>query len=226
MTVLAFKESARVKETTTTTGTGELTPAGAVAGYETFTSNAATGDVFRYVILAANGTDWEYGIGTWDGSHVERTTVLKSTNSDNAISLAAGTHTVFIDEWPGICVLGNYSAGGLWTGEAIGPGSAFANTGGEDNTKGLYAPCSGYLFRLSARRRITTTSLTFEVYVNNSATGMDLTLGTGAEDVTVENTTEHVAVTVHHRIAIRNTHGASAGTSMAPTASMFFAPGI
>ena len=49
----------RVQETTTTTGTGTVTLAGAVSGYRTFTSALADGDRVRYTI--ALGTEWETG---------------------------------------------------------------------------------------------------------------------------------------------------------------------
>ena len=53
----------RVKETTTTTGTGTVTLAGAVTGYQAF-SAIGDGNTTHYVIEDANGTGWEVGIGT------------------------------------------------------------------------------------------------------------------------------------------------------------------
>jgi len=86
----------RVKETTTTTGTGTVTLAGAVTGYQAF-SAIGDGNTTHYVIEDANGTGWEVGIGTYtlSGTTLARTTVLASTNSDSQITLSSGTHTVF-----------------------------------------------------------------------------------------------------------------------------------
>jgi hypothetical protein len=90
----------RVLETSTTTGTGTLTLAGAVAGYQSW---AAIGDgLTSYYYLEAvdaNGIptgDWEVGLGTYAaaGTTLARTTVLKSSNSNNAVSLSAGTKRV------------------------------------------------------------------------------------------------------------------------------------
>ena len=85
----------RVQETTTTTGTGTYTLAGAVTGYQTF---AAVGDGNTTYYAATNGTDWEIGIGTYtaSGTTLARTTIIASTNSNNAVDWAAGTKNVFV----------------------------------------------------------------------------------------------------------------------------------
>lgn len=86
----------RVKETTTTTGTGNVTLAGAAAQFRTFNSAFGTLVFFYYVIQDADGVDWETGRGYLsDATTLVRAAVQKSSNSNNAISLSAGTHTVF-----------------------------------------------------------------------------------------------------------------------------------
>lgn len=86
----------RVKETTTTTGTGNLTLAGAVAQFESFNTAFGTAVPFYYVITDANGTDWEVGTGELSNSTtLVRTTVHQSSNADAKVNLSAGTHTVF-----------------------------------------------------------------------------------------------------------------------------------
>ena len=86
----------RVKETSTTTGTGTLSLAGAVTSFQTFVAGVGTGDITYYTIVDGNGTDWEVGYGTVaeDPDTLTRT-VLKSSNSDGLLSLSAGVHTVF-----------------------------------------------------------------------------------------------------------------------------------
>ena len=84
----------RVKETTTTTGTGTYTLAGALTGFEAF-SQVGDGNTTYYT--CTDGTDFETGIGTFtlSGTTLARTTILQSSNSDNAVSWSAGTRTIF-----------------------------------------------------------------------------------------------------------------------------------
>lgn len=84
----------RVKETSTTTGTGTYTLAGAVTGFETF-SEVGDGNTTYY--CCTDGTDFEVGIGTYtaSGTTLARTTILQSSNSDNAVNWTAGTRTLF-----------------------------------------------------------------------------------------------------------------------------------
>ncbi len=87
----------RVKETTTTTGTGALTLAGAVAQAVAFQSVVPTGDPVDYTLVDANGTGWESGIGTLASpTSLTRDTVLSSSASGSAITLSTGTHTVLL----------------------------------------------------------------------------------------------------------------------------------
>ena len=84
----------RVKETTTTTGTGTYSLGGAVTGFETF---ASVGDGNTTYYVCTDNTDFEVGIGTFtsSGTTLARTTILQSSNSDNAVSWSSGTRTVF-----------------------------------------------------------------------------------------------------------------------------------
>ena len=90
----------RVLETSSTTGTGALTLAGALAGFRTFASVMATSDTCWYAVWAvdANGNasgDYEAGLGTYSGTNtLTRTTVLRSSNSNAAVSFGAGTKYV------------------------------------------------------------------------------------------------------------------------------------
>lgn len=87
----------RVKETTTTTGTGTLTLAGAATGFQSFAA-IGNGNTCIYALEDANGAGWEVGVGTYTSSGVTlaRTTVLASSNSGSAITLSAGTHSVYV----------------------------------------------------------------------------------------------------------------------------------
>jgi hypothetical protein len=86
----------RVKDSTTTTGTGDITLSGtAPAGFRTFASVANTGDNVYYCI--AGGSDWEVGYGTLTAATtLARSRIIQSSNANAVVSLAAGTKDVFI----------------------------------------------------------------------------------------------------------------------------------
>lgn len=85
----------RVKETTSTTGTGTITLAGAVSGFQSF-SAIGNGNSTFYTI--AGGGEWEVGIGTYtsSGTTLSRDTVLSSSNSGSLVNFSAGTKDVFV----------------------------------------------------------------------------------------------------------------------------------
>jgi hypothetical protein len=86
----------RIKETTTTTGTGDLTLLGAVAGFRALSVIAANLDTLFYV--AAGGTEWEVGYGTWlTGNLLQRTRVFASSNAGALVVFSAGTKEVWVD---------------------------------------------------------------------------------------------------------------------------------
>ena len=90
----------RVKETSSTTGTGTLTLGGALAGFQTFTSVLSDGDTTYYTIFESSTGEFEVGLGTFtaSGTTLARTTILESSNSGNAINLTAGSAEVFISQ--------------------------------------------------------------------------------------------------------------------------------
>jgi len=90
----------RVYETSTTTGTGSYTLAGAVTGYRAFSAVCANADTVRCFVeeVDTNGVPnggWEVGIYTWGtGGTLARTAVEASSNSGSAVSWAAGTRRI------------------------------------------------------------------------------------------------------------------------------------
>jgi hypothetical protein len=87
----------RVKETTTTTGTGTVTLLGASTGYQSF-SAIGNANTTYYTIAGQTGSEWEVGIGTYtsSGTTLARTTVISSSNSGSLVSFSAGTKDVFV----------------------------------------------------------------------------------------------------------------------------------
>ena len=97
-----LKDGAYIMEITTTTGAGTLTLAGALPGCNTFVSKIGNANSCFYYLHDANGRGKEFGIGTVAANGtLARTTVLESSNSNAAIVLTAGTHTVFVGPAPG-----------------------------------------------------------------------------------------------------------------------------
>ena len=91
---MAYVQKDRVKETSTTTGTGTYTLAGAATGFQAF---SVIGDGNTCCYAAEDGTDWEVGIGTYtlSGTTLARTTILASSNSGSAVNWSSGTRNIF-----------------------------------------------------------------------------------------------------------------------------------
>ena len=92
----------RVKETSTTTGTGDFTLAGAVSQFKSFSSRYTSGteraaDPLYYCIQGQTGTEWEVGKGYLSGATtLVRLQVFASSNADAAVNFSAGTKDVFV----------------------------------------------------------------------------------------------------------------------------------
>lgn len=92
---MALVVADRVKETTTTTGTGAYSLAGAEDSFQAFGDALSNNDTTYYAIT--DGTYWEVGIGTYTSSTdtLARTTILESSNSDSAVNWTAGEKQIF-----------------------------------------------------------------------------------------------------------------------------------
>ena len=91
----------RIKETTTTTGTGNINLAGAETGFETFVSGIGDGNTTYYAISHQSTTEFEIGLGTVTDASPDtisgrtNSNVISSSNSDNVVDFSAGTKDVF-----------------------------------------------------------------------------------------------------------------------------------
>ena len=88
----------RVKETSTTTGTGTFSLDGASQDFETFVAGVGTGNTTYYCIVNAGTGEFEVGVGTVTDATpdtLSRDTVISSTNSDALVNFSAGTKDVF-----------------------------------------------------------------------------------------------------------------------------------
>ena len=94
---MALVVNDRVKETSTTTGTGTFNLDGASLGFETFVAGIGNTNTTYYSIVNENG-EFEVGIGTVTDAATDtlsRDTILSSSNSDAAVNFSAGTKDVF-----------------------------------------------------------------------------------------------------------------------------------
>lgn len=93
---MTFALFSRIRETSTTTGTGDLLLAGAVTDHATFSSKYANGDTM--FVGVALGTDWEEFLGTYNSgaNSITRTRMLRSSNADAAVSWTGGSKDVFV----------------------------------------------------------------------------------------------------------------------------------
>tara|TARA_R110000803_G_scaffold41789_1_gene89790 strand:+ start:303 stop:923 length:621 start_codon:yes stop_codon:yes gene_type:complete len=90
---MALNVSSRIKESTTTTGTGTITLAGAEDGFQSFAVIGNTNTTYYTIV---NGDNWEVGTGSYtvSGTTLSRDTVLASSSSGSKITLS-GTSDVF-----------------------------------------------------------------------------------------------------------------------------------
>jgi hypothetical protein len=160
----------RVKETTTTTGTGTYTLAGAVSGFEAF-SEVGDGNTTYY--CCTNGSDFEIGIGTYtlSGTTLARTTILQSSNGDAAVNWAAGTRDIFITEPAEKMVFENASNDVTVAGQI---------TVAADPTANLQVATKQYVDNLTAAAIHVHTAVRVEREGNLTATYDNGTAGVGA----------------------------------------------
>ena len=94
---MAFVLKDRVKETTTTTGTGPVVLAGEAGGFQDFSSAIGNTNTTYYAIVHQSLDEWEVGIGTYGSAsnNLTRNTVL-SSSTGSSINFSAGTKDVFV----------------------------------------------------------------------------------------------------------------------------------
>jgi hypothetical protein len=87
----------RVKETSSTTGTGTFVLAGAATGFQSFAVIGNSNTTY-YTIQNSGTNEWEVGIGTYysGNTSVVRTTILSSSNANAVVNFSAGVKDVFV----------------------------------------------------------------------------------------------------------------------------------
>lgn len=209
----------RVKETSTTVGTGTFTLAGAVAGYSSFAS-IGNGNTTFYTIADQVGNNWEVGIGTYtaSGTTLSRDTVLANSSGTTAlISFTSGIKDVFVtypaeksvnlDASNNVSALGTISSA-TWNGTAVG--IAYGGT--------------GQTTQISAFNALSPiTSIGDLILGNGINSATRLAIGTNAYVLTSNGTTASWAAIpssmVYPGAGIPNSTGSAWGTSYSTTGS-------
>ncbi len=114
----------RVLETSSSTGIGAITLAGAIDGYKAYSDVHAIGDTSTYYIEAVDGGtptgDWETGLGTFGAANtLARTAVYASSNSNALVDFTSGTKRVAL-ALSATASLGNTTVTSLTTEGKVG----------------------------------------------------------------------------------------------------------
>ena len=151
----------RVKEQTSTTGTGTLTLGGTTTGFQTF-SVIGDGSTTYYAIVHQSLDEWEVGLGTYtaSGTTLSRDTILDSSNSGSAVNFSAGTKDVFI----------TYSADKAIYRDASGNVSVTFATSATNATNAVSAT-----FATSATNATNAVSATFATSATNASYALSAT---------------------------------------------------
>lgn len=108
---MSFVFADRVKETSTTTGTGSFSLAGAPTGFVRFADarlvypengrTISVGDTFCYAIVAVDSSgvptgEWETGVGRYSAANTLARDSVSASSTGSKVSFSAGTKEVFI----------------------------------------------------------------------------------------------------------------------------------
>jgi hypothetical protein len=94
---MAYIVTDRVKQKTTSSGTGSITLGASVTGFQTFSAVCANGDTFHYAIVHLTNGTWETGVGTYNSSGGTITrSVISSSSGTSLIDFASGDKEIFI----------------------------------------------------------------------------------------------------------------------------------
>ena len=89
----------RIKEYSSTVGTGNIDLEGAELSFKTFSSVCSTGDTFYYCIVHRNADEWEIGYSSYTADNkISRGVVLSSSNNNLTVNFTAGGKDVFITQ--------------------------------------------------------------------------------------------------------------------------------
>jgi hypothetical protein len=178
----------RVKESSSSSGTGNITLGGAIPGYQTFNAAIATGSTVYYTIhnlTAGDDDEWEVGVGTFTSpSTLSRDTVL-SSSTGSKVNFTAGASglEVFVTQ-PAEQALYTNQATGIVESSGNGANTiTFTNI----NTTNLVA---------------TTVTLTAGTISTNASNATDITNKQYVDGLVLSGTHFHEPVLVEEDVAL------------------------
>ncbi len=205
----------RVKETSTTAGTGTITLDGAVTGFQSFAA-VGNGNTTYYAIVDNATGAWEVGIGTYtsSGTTLSRDTVLSSSNSGSLVSFTSNPKDVFItypseksvyEDAANVVVQTSYGAitatsAALTTGTVSTTPAANTDIANKQYVDGLVTQGISYHEPVFVESPNTTGNL--NATYNNGASGVGATLTNAGTQVAL--TVDDVLMTVGKRVLVYN----------------------
>jgi cytoskeletal protein CcmA (bactofilin family) len=161
----------RVKETSTTTGTGTFSLSGAVSGFESFVTGIADGNTTYYAAVNRDADEFEVGIGTVSDASPDtlaRTTIISSSNSDSAVDFSAGTKDIFVTLPASKAVFEDASSDVTLPNDLIlGSDSAILKFGADSDTTLTHTDGTGLTLNSTNKLLFRDTGL----YINSSTDG-------------------------------------------------------
>jgi hypothetical protein len=176
---MAFVLADRVQETTTTSGSGTITLAGAEPGYQSFSTGVGNANSTYYTIASQTGTEWEVGIGTYTsvGDTLSRDTVLASSASGAKVTFSLGTKNVFVTYPAGKAVYadqsGNISAS---SNKIINLATPEASTDAATKQYVDDAATTGIVYHAPVQLASTSAFTSYNITYNNGTAGVSATI--------------------------------------------------
>jgi hypothetical protein len=176
---MAFVLADRVQETTTTSGSGTITLAGAQPGYQSFSTGVGNANSTYYTIASQTGTEWEVGIGTYTsvGDTLSRNTVLASSASGAKVTFSSGTKNVFVTYPAGKAVYadqsGNISAS---SNKIINLATPEASTDAATKQYVDDAATTGIVYHTPVQLASTSAFTSYNITYNNGTAGVSATI--------------------------------------------------
>lgn len=174
---MAFSYYDRIKETSATTGTGNITLGGAVSQFQAFSSRFSNGDNMYYLIQDQSGTNWEIGVGTYNssGTTLSRTAVLESSNSDSAVNFTSGALYV-----ANVYAASAYASSNIASGSSVSlTNNTAANVTSISLTAGDWEVSGNVAFTAAG----TTTATVFQGAISTTSATIPTSPGAGALEI-------------------------------------------